>query len=507
MNIIKKMLIMCLVCMMFVCVSLTNVDAMVNKTPESALKATLDKTYTRIWNGSNYDNDFYNKVYVDEKGELKIKVSKPVNNAGDYEYIGVTVYDSQYKVVWKHHSWGDVQDLSKNYYEYKIGVNEGTYYINLEFDGILFNESVSSTYSFSLEKNEYVEIENNEKVEHATVLNLGHKYKGVFGSSELDTSNHDFYKFYVSQSGNYEIVLDDYRDFENTWVLMSLLDENRKELDFTIFDFEYNSKLKTYSQSIYLNKGTYYIDLNNNFMDQIPYHIGVYSNVCLNKGHSFSETQVSVKPTVSENGVGIATCSRCGHHASRVIPRVCQFSDVIGDMWYFDVVVEANKIGLMTGASETLFKPDANMNRAMATCVFHRMEGSPKITYKKVFSDVNTGQYYSAAVTWAKNKGVIKGYNDGTFKPIKSITREEMAIMIANFAKYKGVYKNSSYDLSKFKDYKKVSSYAKESLQWCVEKGLLSGKDNGTRLDPLGTATRAECSKMLLNAYKMIYKN
>ncbi len=182
------------------------------------------------------------------------------------------------------------------------------------------------------------------------------------------------------------------------------------------------------------------------------------------------------------------------------------FYDVNPNTWYRKTIEETYNLGLLTGATDTLFKPNANMNRAMVACVFHRMEGSKKTEWKPLFSDVKSNQYYSSPVTWAKQTGVINGYKDGTFKPTKNVTREEMATMIYNFARYKGLNVNASKDITKFSDYHKITPYARITMQWAVEKGLMSGKDNGTRLDPLGNATRAECSKMLLQAYKLIYK-
>ncbi len=125
----------------------------------------------------------------------------------------------------------------------------------------------------------------------------------------------------------------------------------------------------------------------------------------------------------------------------------------------------------MSGATDTLFKPDAAMTRGMVARVLHGMEGSKKVTYKPLFSDIKKGKYYSEPITWCKLNNVINGNADGTFKPDK-----------------------------------KVSSYAKESMQWAVSHGLLNGKDNGTILDPKGNASRAECSKMLVQTYKLIYK-
>ena len=189
-----------------------------------------------------------------------------------------------------------------------------------------------------------------------------------------------------------------------------------------------------------------------------------------------------------------------------VIKDEFPFYDVNPNEWYRKTIESVYNLGLMTGAKEYMFKPNSNMTRAMVASVFHRMEGSKPTAYEPLFSDVKNGKYYSSTVTWAKKNGVINGYNDGTFKPEKNVTREEMATMIYNFAKYKGKYKTPTTAITQFKDHTSVSPYAKEAIKWAVQNGLISGKDNGTRLDPKGTATRAECAKMLLKSYQLIYK-
>ena len=180
------------------------------------------------------------------------------------------------------------------------------------------------------------------------------------------------------------------------------------------------------------------------------------------------------------------------------------FNDVTPSSWYWSYVNKSHSLGLMTGATETLFKPNANMNRAMVATVLYRMSGSPKTSYKKYFNDVPKGQYFSIPVTWAKKNGVINGYTDGTFKPTKNVTREEMATMIYNYAKYTGVDVSKGKSIASFKDSNKVSSYAKNPMKWAYKNNIITGKDNGTRLDPKGTATRAECAKMLVQAYNIL---
>ena len=182
------------------------------------------------------------------------------------------------------------------------------------------------------------------------------------------------------------------------------------------------------------------------------------------------------------------------------------FEDVFKGQWYYEYVDQAYQLGLMTGATETLFKPTVSMNRGMVAIVLHRMEGAEEVAYAPIFPDVYDKQYFTTAVMWAKQTGIITGYNNGTFMPLKNVTREEMATMIQRFAKYKVLYVSSSKDITYFQDYADISTYAKAPIQWCVENGVLSGKFEGTKVDPLGTASRAECAKMLVQAYKVIYK-
>lgn len=209
---------------------------------------------------------------------------------------------------------------------------------------------------------------------------------------------------------------------------------------------------------------------------------------------------------ISQDDVDDALVELKAAYALLVEEKILPFKDVLVSEWYYDFIGDAYRLGLMTGATDTLFKPNANMNRGMVAIVFHRMEGSEDVKYESLFKDVENGQYYTKSVIWAKKCGVINGYTDGTFKPLKNITREEMAQMLYNLAKYKEVNVENNTSLSKFSDANKVSSYHKDAVKWAIAYGLISGKDNGKRIDPLGTATRAECSKMLLNGYKVIYK-
>ena len=102
---------------------------------------------------------------------------------------------------------------------------------------------------------------------------------------------------------------------------------------------------------------------------------------------------------------------------------------------------------------------------------------------------------YYKAVLWASQNKIVSGNKDGTFKPNGNITREELAIMLYNYAKFKGKDMSKTDDLSKFSDKNKVASYAKTAVKWAVANGVITG--SGGKLNPKGNATRAEAASMI----------
>ena len=172
--------------------------------------------------------------------------------------------------------------------------------------------------------------------------------------------------------------------------------------------------------------------------------------------------------------------------------------------WYFSTSSEAYFKGLMSGTGNGLFEPDTNMTRGMVANVLYRMSGSPKVTFKKKFIDVNSGLWYSNAITWCSNNGVVNGYSNGKFGPDDNITREQMAAMCYNYAKYRAGRKPSATtSITKYKDYKNVTKNIQEAMRWAVATGIISGTTD-EYLKPTSKATRAECAKMLLQLSKIV---
>ena len=179
--------------------------------------------------------------------------------------------------------------------------------------------------------------------------------------------------------------------------------------------------------------------------------------------------------------------------------KTSPFVDVKAGDWYFEWATKANAHGLMTGTDSTHFSPDSQMSRAMVATVLYRAAGSPRVSGKKVFPDVQPGLWHSDAIEWAREKKIVNGYDTGYFGPDDPVTREQLAVMLYNYLNRAGGQNTSQRaDLNRFPDAKNVSGYAKTAMQYAVARGILSG-DQG-RLNPGHTAKRSECAKMLLVA-------
>ena len=157
--------------------------------------------------------------------------------------------------------------------------------------------------------------------------------------------------------------------------------------------------------------------------------------------------------------------------------------------------------GLLIGTSYSTFEPNTTLTRAMAATVLYRLDGKPEATEKADFKDVAEGEWYTEAVAWAQNTGIVNGYEDNTFRPDQKISREEMAVMLVRYAKYKGVDVTPKGDLSKFPDRASVSAWAKDAITWCVDNGIINGSDG--KIVPQSNATRAQFAAIIARFVKL----
>ena len=181
-----------------------------------------------------------------------------------------------------------------------------------------------------------------------------------------------------------------------------------------------------------------------------------------------------------------------------------KFTDVDQSLWYHEGIDYALTNGLMNGMSDTTFEPNSTTTRAMVVAVLYRLDGSP-VTAQASFADVPADAWYADAVAWGEANGVVSGYNEETFGPSDSITREQMAAILYRYAQYKGIDVSAQADLSKYSDADAVSDWANTALSWANAEGLISGMSD-TELAPTDTATRAQVASILMRFCENIVK-
>ena len=179
--------------------------------------------------------------------------------------------------------------------------------------------------------------------------------------------------------------------------------------------------------------------------------------------------------------------------ASPVPTSGLPFVDVQTGSWYYDDVAYVYARGIMEGMSNTLFAPESATTRAQFATVLYRLAGSPSVAgmSKSPFQDL-TQSWYQNAVTWAYNLGIVTGTSATTFDPDAPITREQMTTML-----WRGRGSpTASGSLSMFSDAGAISDYAKASVLWSVQNGIINGMDDGT-FRPQANATRAQLAAIL----------
>lgn len=182
---------------------------------------------------------------------------------------------------------------------------------------------------------------------------------------------------------------------------------------------------------------------------------------------------------------------------SSLAANVGKYADVSEDEWYADAVKFVTEKGLMNGVSETAFAPDGTTSRAMIVTILYRAAGSPEAAKENPFEDVPAGAWFTDAVRWASETGVVTGYDEKTFGPDDAITREQLALILFRYAGWQGADVSKRDDLKAFSDADAVSGWAKEAVQWAVAEGLINGVEKDV-LSPGGSAARAQAAAILM---------
>ncbi len=173
------------------------------------------------------------------------------------------------------------------------------------------------------------------------------------------------------------------------------------------------------------------------------------------------------------------------------------FPDVAEGDWFYDAVRYAYENGLMDGVGDNLFAPNSETTRAQLVTILYRLAGQPAVSGDLPFPDVESGTWYTDAVAWAAENGIVNGTTDTTFAPGEDITREQLVTVLYRYAEAKGYDVSARADLSAYPDADQIQSYATESVAWAVAEGLIQGFEDNT-LRPAGNATRAQIATILM---------
>lgn len=190
-------------------------------------------------------------------------------------------------------------------------------------------------------------------------------------------------------------------------------------------------------------------------------------------------------------------------------PAPLPFEDVAPGAWYESAVRYAYFHNIMEGMRETEFAPATALTRAMAVQILYNLEGQPDLSSENLgypYEDVDAQAWYGDAVYWARITGVATGYGDGTFQPGDSITRQEFAQMLYNYAKYKGYDLSAEGDLSTFPDANSIADWAEAAMRWANGNQLINGHDDGT-IDAAGIGTRAQAASILMQFDQNLVEN
>ena len=253
-----------------------------------------------------------------------------------------------------------------------------------------------------------------------------------------------------------------------------------------------NNKIKDISSLKNYNFNVNDPSLGSDYGDEIVEQLSSF------KGIDLSSNYIDVNTSGNKSAIEVFKNKKVSFNVNSQ-NSLMNFKDVSQNVWYYNSVKYCFDNGIIMGTTDTTFSPNTNVTRGNLVTILWRMEGSPKVSGSISFPDVKETDYYYEAVKWAEKSGVVHGYDTGKFGPNNNISREQLATILNNYAKYKKKDTSNKADLTKFTDNKKISSYAREGVAWAVAKKVMSGKVNGTIVDPQGMASRAEAAAMIQN--------
>ncbi len=211
--------------------------------------------------------------------------------------------------------------------------------------------------------------------------------------------------------------------------------------------------------------------------------------------HEDGTEEIVKTSTTSEGGVVLALESGA---SVKVVDNTKTFDDVDGSEWYADNVAWASSREVMNGVGNNTFAPNEDTNRAMVTQILYNLDDGKASGAVTSFNDVSAGDWYADSVSWAVENGIAQGEGE-SFGANDPVSREQLSVMLYNYAGKKGYDVTVKGDISRFADNDSASAWASDALAWAVGVGIINGARDAagnTLLDPQGNASRAQVTAM-----------
>lgn len=173
------------------------------------------------------------------------------------------------------------------------------------------------------------------------------------------------------------------------------------------------------------------------------------------------------------------------------------FPDVSSSDWYYTAVNTMADEGIVRGYEDGRFRPNDNITRAEFVALLAKSSQDKYTGYSSSFSDVSATSWYKNVVGWAADKKIVSGVGGNKFAPNNTITRQDMVCMVCRYLEYKGIVLPAAATLY-YADANTIDTYAKESVAQIFAYGGVNGIGDN-QFSPKGKATRAEATQLLFN--------
>ena len=211
---------------------------------------------------------------------------------------------------------------------------------------------------------------------------------------------------------------------------------------------------------------------------------------------------------LEKNGMCIKVCY-CGNrsfdvdllnrllfeYVSLSTPADIRYNDVTQNDWHYEDVKYATFNEYIPATSETTFSPNIPADRVTIASALYNVRGNP-IGYSSNFDDIKSDSLDDEAVGWAQSCGIVNGVGDNKFNPDGNVTRQDFAVMLLRYMKYRKFSLPENLTDKTFADDAEIAEYAKEAVYTLNTLGIMNGKGNNV-IDPKGNVTRAEAAAML----------